>query len=150
MAELKKSLAFISKSEKVARIIFSPSHISEGRVSPKAFRLEILPSGAEDYISVLRNEIKDLKDVSKKFIARTPGDSIYGYTLLESEKIIELDNEFSNRNIKLFPKPSRRLPLHAGISMELDGKKITANDVSSEIDFFQKELALICEGINKF
>jgi len=47
-------LQMVSNEESVARIIFSPSYIFQGRVSPTAFRWFVLPSGhAENYISVL-------------------------------------------------------------------------------------------------
>ena len=45
-----KVISEIADEEKVARILFSPSHVYNGRVSPKAFKLEKLKSGAEDYI----------------------------------------------------------------------------------------------------
>lgn len=150
MVNQKKSLNFISDEEQVARILFSPSHIAEGRVSPKAFRLEILRGGAEDYVSVLRDEENKLKDVSAKFIPRTKGDEIYGYTLLKAKAIRDLDAELESRDVELVPKPSKRLPLHAGISLFIDGKQVTAKDISSDIDYFQKELALICENIHEF
>ena len=50
---MEKTINEINDEEQVARILFSPSHIYEGRVSPKAFKLEMLKNGAEDYISVL-------------------------------------------------------------------------------------------------
>ena len=37
-----KLVSEIADDEKVARILFSPSHIYKGRVSPKAFKLEKL------------------------------------------------------------------------------------------------------------
>ena len=49
-----KVISEIADEEKVARILFSPSLVYKGQVSPKAFKLEKLKSGAEDYISVLR------------------------------------------------------------------------------------------------
>ncbi len=77
----------IADDEKVARILFSPSHICEGRVSPKAFKLEMLRGGAEDYISVLRCEGKLLADASSTFRPRTAGDVRYGYTFLKANKL---------------------------------------------------------------
>lgn len=59
-------LQHVDSKEHVARIIFSPSYIYNGRVSPTAFRWEISPSGkAEDYISVLRDDGSDLKAESE-------------------------------------------------------------------------------------
>lgn len=64
---MEKKINEINDEEQVARILFSPSHIYEGRVSPKAFKLEMLKSGAEDYISVLRNKADELDDISSIF-----------------------------------------------------------------------------------
>lgn len=145
-----RDVSKIDKNEQVARILFSPSHIYEGRVSPKAFKLEMLKGGAEDYISVLRYDAEELEDVSAIFRPRVVGDQRYGYTFLMAKDIFDLDEEFSNREVDLLPKPSKRLPFHAGIFLSLDGKLQTANDLSPEIDYFQKELAMLCDGVHKF
>lgn len=62
---MSKSIYKIEDEEQVARILFSPSHIYHGRVSPKAFRLEHLKNSAEDDISVLRDEEAQLEQVSE-------------------------------------------------------------------------------------
>ena len=64
------------------------------RVSPKAFKLEKLKSGAEDYISVLRYNAEQLDSVSAVFQPRTKGDSRYGYTFLNV-----LEKIYIRRNI---------------------------------------------------
>ena len=145
-----KVISEIADEEKVARILFSPSHVYKGRVSPKAFKLEKLKSGAEDYISVLRYDADQLDSVSAVFQPRTKGDSRYGYTFLNARDVRNLDYEFSNRKVELLPKPSKRLPLHAGIFLSIDGRLQTADDISPDIDFFQKELAMLCDGVHKF
>ena len=140
----------VSDDERVARILFSPSHIYEGHVSPKAFKLEILKSGAEDYISVLRYDAEQLDAVSSNFCSRTKGDTRYGYTFLNVCDIRKLDHEIYSRRVTVLPKPSKRLPFHAGIFLTIDGRVQTANDISPDIDYFQKELAMLCDGIHKF
>lgn len=140
----------IDDKEQVARILFSPSHIYEGRVSPKAFKLEKLKSGAEDYISVLRYDAERLDEVSLIFRPRTKGDARYGYTFLNVCDVRDLDYEIANRRVSLLPKPSKHLPFHAGIFLSIDGRIQTANDISPDIDYFQKELAMLCDGIHKF
>lgn len=145
-----RKITEISEDEKVARILFSPSHIFEGRVSPKAFKLEKLKSGAEDYISVLRYDAEELDNVSSVFRPRTKGDERIGYTYLLAKDVLDLDEEFVDRGVELLPKPSKRLPFHAGIFMSLDGKYQTALDLSPEIDYFQKELAMLCDGLHRF
>ena len=86
-----KLISEIADDEKVARILFSPSHIYKGRVSPKAFKLEKLKSGAEDYISVLRYNADQLDSVSAVFRPRTKGDSRYGFTFLNVLDVRNLD-----------------------------------------------------------
>lgn len=140
----------IDDKEQVARILFSPSHIYEGRVSPKAFKLEMLKSGAEDYISVLRYDAERLDEVSAIFRPRTENDTRYGYTFLNVHEVRELDSEIKNRRVSLLPKPSKRLLFHAGIFLAIDGRVQTAKDISPDIDYFQKELAMLCDGIHKF
>lgn len=82
-----KVISEIADEEKVARILFSPSHVYKGQVSPKAFKLEKLKSGAEDYISVLRYNADQLDSVSAVFQPRTKGDSRYGYTFLNARDV---------------------------------------------------------------
>lgn len=147
---MNRSMSEILDSENVARILFSPSHIYEGRVSPKAFRLEVLKSGAEDYISVLRYDAEQLEQVSSIFRPRTEGDTRYGYTYLNVRDIRLLGEEIENRDVAILPKPSKRLPFHAGIFVSIDGKLQTADDMSPELDYFQKELAMLCDGVHKF
>lgn len=113
-------------------------------------RLLKLKSGAEDYISVLRYNADQLDTVSAVFQPRTKGNSRYGYTFLNVLDVQNLDYEFNNRRVELLPKPSKRLPLHAGIFLSIDGRLQTADDVSPDIDFFQKELAMLCDGVHKF
>lgn len=109
-----------------------------------------MKSGAEDYISVLRYNADQLDSVSVVFRPRTKGDSRYGFTFLNVFDVRNLDYEFTNRRVELLPKPSKRLPLHAGIFLSIDGRLQTADDVSPDIDFFQKELAMLCDGVHKF
>lgn len=101
-------------------------------------------------ISVLRYNVDQLDSVSAVFRPRTKGDSRYGFTFLNVLDVRNLDYEFNNRRVELLPKPSKRLPLHAGIFLSIDGRLQTADDVSPDIDFFQKELAMLCDGVHKF
>ena len=139
----------IKDEENVARIIFSPSHIYNGRISPKAFRLEHLPSGAEDYISVLRNEESQLQEISAIFRPRTAGDKLYGYTMLNAGQVRELTDQAQERVVEVRPRPSKRLPLHAGIFIYLNGELQTADSLSSDLELVQKELAMLCDKPHK-
>ena len=147
---MNKSIDKIDDDEQVARILFSPSHIYHGRVSPRAFRLEHLKNTAEDYISVLRDDESQLENVSTFFRPRTEGDVRYGYTLLNAAEVHSLDKEINERSVLLKPKPSKRLPWHAGIYLYLSGKLQTADDFSPDVDYFLKELPMICDGVHRF
>lgn len=146
----------VSDDEKVARVIFSPSYIYNGRVAPSAFRWEILPSGdAEDYISVLRCNIKDnLDEQTKNFRARTEGDTRYGYAVLLTKAIREIKHNPVLENyigIDVLPFPSKRLPNHAGIVVDIDYNRVTATTpVTPELMFIQKTLAALCSDIIQF
>lgn len=146
----------VSDDEKVARVIFSPSYIYNGRVAPTAFRWEILPSGdAEDYISVLQCGIgNDIDEQTKNFRARTEGDARYGYALLQVNNVREIKNNSVLNNhvdIDVLPFPSKKLPNHAGIVVEFDKIRVTANTpVTPEIMFIQKMLAAHCSSIIQF
>ena len=146
----------VSDEEKVARVIFSPSYIYNGRVAPTAFRWEILPSGdAEDYISVLRyHSGYSIDEQTKHFRARTEGDSRYGYAVLETKDIRNIENNLVLENridVDVLPFPSKRLPNHAGIVVDVNNNRVTANTpVTPELMFIQKMLASICSDIVKF
>ena len=147
---MEKKIDKIEDDEQVARILFSPSHIYAGRVSPKAFKLENLRGGPENYISVLRDDVSKLAEVTKKFRPRHEGDTKYGYTLLSASQVRTLDDEIAERHVTLEPKPSKNLPWHAGIFLYLNDRIQTADDVSPDIDYFQKELSLLCDGPHPF
>ena len=144
----------IEDDENVARIIYSPSYIENGKVAPTAFRWEYMPSGkAEDYISVLRdNEGYDLEAQSRCMRARNPNDTRYGYALLKAGDIRELNNKIK-QTICLEPKPSKKHKNHAGIAVYLnDDNKVTADTPSTtpELMFIQKQLAILCTNIIMF
>ena len=143
----------VASEEDVARIIFSPSYIYNGRVAPTAFRWEILPSGTvEDYISVLRGDVSNLDAETRSFKARKEGDTRYGYALLKVGKIRDIhiiSEQQVNADVKAFP--SKKFPSHAGIVADIDGKRITAvSPITPELMMLQKKLAMLCSEIVKF
>ena len=145
----------VGDEENVARAIFSPSYIYNGRVAPTAFRWNVLPSGdAEDYISVLRGDVSKLETETRHFKARVEGDVRYGYALLGVGSIREIgqDNDKGlETKVDVLPFPSKFHPNHAGIVVEIDNKRVTAlSPISPEIMMVQKELALRCSEIVSF
>ena len=145
----------VGDEESVARIIFSPSYICNGRVAPTAFRWNILPSGAaEDYISVLRGDVSNLEIETRHFKVRVEGDERYGYTLLRVGRIREIgigNDEGIDAKVDVLSFPSKHHPNHAGIVVDIAKERVTAlTPVSPEVMMVQKELALRCSGIVKF
>lgn len=143
----------VGSEENVARIIFSPSYIFDGRVSPTAFRWEILPSGTEeDYISVLRGDVSNLDAETRSFKARKEGDTRYGYTLLNVGKIRNIRVIFEQKvNADVMAFPSKKFPSHAGIVANIDGRRVTAiNMITPEVMMLQKKLAMLCSEIVRF
>ena len=145
----------VGDEENVARVIFSPSYIYNGRVAPTAFRWNVLPSGdAEDYISVLRGDVSNLEMDTRHFKARVEGDVRYGYALLRVGDIREIGNGNATSvgtKVDALPYPSKFHPNHAGIVVEIDNKRVTAlSPLSPEVMMVQKELALRCSEIVSF
>ena len=151
MAEQFSSI--VADEEQVARIIFSPSYIYNGKVAPTAFRWEVLPSGdAEDYISVLRNNPDTLEEDTRSFRARMQGDTRYGYALLGVGSVRAIGMSLAGdvrADVQAFP--SKRFPGHAGIIAEIKGRRITAlSPITPEQMMLQKRLAQLCSEIVKF
>lgn len=148
-------LQLVSNEENVARIIFSPSYIYQGRVAPTAFRWDILPSGkVENYISVLRDAGSDINEESQLFRPRTQGDERYGYALLNVGDIRNISQSSlleDTTSVDVLPFPSKKHANHAGIQVVADGAIVDANTpVNPEIMAIQKELAMRCSEIVPF
>ena len=142
----------ITPEELVARIIFSPSYIHQGRVAPTAFRWEVLPSGdVENYISVLRSSFDQIEENTRFFKPRVEGDTRYGYALLNVGEIRDVGNFLeSNITADVLAFPSKRFPNHAGIVADIDGVRVTAaSPITPELMMLQKRLAQLCSEIVK-
>ncbi len=143
----------ISNDEDVARVLFYPSFfteddnplVSEGVLSPTAFKLQILKSGdAESSISVLRTMVDSFSHDMAKLSPRQPMDFKYGYALLNVGEVrnvtvpttrkVEVSVEYSN---------SKRLLSHSEILLKLDGDLVTALNEPMEVIRFRKKLARI-------
>jgi len=70
----------IGDSEPITRILFYPSMVDNGSVSPSAFELEDLEHGPEKYVSLyLLNIFQPTKENCVRLRARKEGDKLYGY-----------------------------------------------------------------------
>ena len=141
----------INDREDVARVLFFPSFFqgedsplySDGVLSPTAFKLQILKSGApEASISVLRTMIASFIHDIARLTPRTPSDFKYGYALLNVGQVRRIQIP-SNHNIEIevLPSASRHLHSHAEIVVRIDGDIVTAEADPIEIIRFRKKLA---------
>lgn len=103
----------IMEEEDVARIIFSPSMIMNGNVSPSAFFMDELPRGPERYVSVWRAFYRTPTMENVTFGARKGGDSLAGYAIIGVWVCHSTCYEDYKTQIK--PHPSKSNPAHAGI-----------------------------------
>ena len=136
----------VEDDERVARVLFAPSYISEGRVAPTAFRWYRFKNGeVEDYISVLRDNGGEIEKQSRKFTARDDGDVRYGYTWLSAKDIRLINEVIIDSKVCLHPRPTKRLPNHAGIYVYIGEQLVDGNTpICAEVSIIQKLLANRC------
>lgn len=113
----------VDETEEVARILFSPSMVSEGRISRSAFFLERLDSGDwEDYLSVWRTLYKIPSRDNVKFPPRKTGDDLYGYASLKVSTIHAQNILGCKAIVRRMSKNERHY--HVGIFYQLFEKPI--------------------------
>lgn len=102
----------ISNEENVARVLFSPRMILEGKVIPVAF--ELRESINENYLSVLRTSVETWEKEMMN-IPQRKNRQLFGYALMNAGEI---------RNLKLNdviydvqPYPTEIMKSHAGITI---------------------------------
>ena len=114
----------IADSELVARMIFPPQMIDEGKVLPAAFVLR--PSINEEYLSVLRISVDTFnRDMKKILFGRKR--SFYGFAVMNVSEIhaIRLKAGNSSLTCNVRAVDNEQLKSHAGIFIILDGKAVT-------------------------
>jgi hypothetical protein len=118
-----RQLYEVPESEEVARILFSPSMVSEGRISRNAFFLERLSSGRwEDYLSVWRTLYKLPSRENVTFPPRKAGDEAYGYATLTVATIHAQDIFDCTARVKNLVKDATHY--HVGIFYQLSAKPV--------------------------
>lgn len=103
----------IAETEEIARIIFSPSMIADGQVSPSAFFMDDLQNGPETYISVWRSCYITPSPENVTFNSRVKGDSLAGYATIGVLDCHEIC--YDDYKTHVVPHPSRMNKAHAGI-----------------------------------
>lgn len=123
----------LSDDEWVARIVFDPRSLSDDgqEISPAAFMLRDIPSGAERYLSVHRTSLSPMtNELAHSMIKNPPvGNDICGYA--------HLMVRYAHRNnvafhIVVAACPTKRLPHHAGIHIGVENRMFAgAGDCSA-------------------
>lgn len=127
---MERKLYDVAETEEVARILFSPSMVNEGRISRNAFFLEFLKSGEwEDYLSVWRTLYRIPTRENVNFPPRTLGDKVYGYAALTVSTIHAQDVLDCTARVKRMTKKKNHY--HVGIFYELSAKPIVGKCDSS-------------------
>ncbi len=113
----------VDESEEVARVLFSPTMVNEGRVSRNAFFLEKLKSGKwEPYLSVWRTKFLTPTKENVTFPPRNPGDELYGYATIDVETIHNQDILDCSARVKRNSKDCNHY--HVGVYYTLNSTPI--------------------------
>lgn len=112
----------IVDTEPISRILFCPSMVFNGRVSPTAFELEDLEHGPEGYVSLfLLNVFKPTKENCAKIRARKKEDALYGF----AKSVVNKCKSLSFDGITLlFKRHDKKTAGHIGLHYSKDNKSI--------------------------
>lgn len=110
----------INDTEDIARIIFAPSMLYLGRISPTAFSMDELPNGIESYVSVWRMALKIPTKDNVDFPPRKDSDSLIGYAKLNTGECRKVSFEDCRVDVHQHGKHL----YHAGIEYTDNGKRI--------------------------
>lgn len=112
----------IDDSEPISRILFCPSMVVDGCVSPTAFELDDLERGPEAYVSLfLLNIFKPTKANCIKLHARKEGDTLHGYAISVISKCKDI--AFDGISI-YFKRHDRNTAGHIGMHFSKEGRTI--------------------------
>ena len=116
----------IDNHELVARIIFPPQMILEGKVMPAAFILR--PSINEEYLSILRISVSTFNHDIKKIIYGRKR-SFYGYAVMNVGEIHAINLLEEGHCAKCLVKAvdADLFQSHGGIFIILDDKQVTGS-----------------------
>lgn len=101
----------IIDEEAIGRLVFSPSMVVDNRLSPTAFKLRILNSGPEEYVSVWRI---DYVIPTRENAIRAPKDNeLFGYASIKAGECRNIT--LGGIVVEVKPHPTKTYPFHAGI-----------------------------------
>lgn len=129
---------YIEDSEDVARVIFSPKMIYNGKLLPAAF--ELRGQISEDYLSVLRTSIPSWK-TEMQMVPNRKSRTAVGYALLNVGETRGLSDNVTVYDV--CDKNSQSLKSHAGITITyrseqvVGGMPLNVDDSSTSEDFIR-------------
>jgi len=120
----------VADEEYIARLVSSPTMVVNGRLSPTAFKLRMLKSGAETYVSVWRLDYVVPTKENAANIKFEPGDELFGYASIKAGECRKIS--FGGITIDVNSYPSKTYPYHAGICFSKGSESIkgTCKDVA--------------------
>ena len=127
----------IGNHENVARAIFEPKMIYQGRLLAPAF--ELRPAIHEDYLSVMRMSVAGWKEDILS-IPQHKNRHLYGYAELNVGDIRSIKLNVVEYDVK--EVDNTKISSHAGIFISVDGKPLIGGDIPTSVpegisaDFF--------------
>lgn len=109
----------IADSENIARAIFSPRMVVEGKLIPAAF--ELRESIKETYLSVMRTNIPSWED-EILLIPQRKNRLLYGYAIMNVGDVRTL--KLNDVEYDVLPFPTEVMKSHAGITISHKGKQL--------------------------
>lgn len=140
MNEVALNENLIDETEPISRILFCPSMVDNGRVSPTAFELDELERGPENYVSLfLLNIFSPTKENCAKLRARKEGDVLYGY----ATSVINKCSGITYDDIVLsFKRHDRNTAGHIGLHYSKGSKAIKGKCIDPSFLILTKLIAM--------
>lgn len=110
----------IEDNEPITRVLFAPSMVDNGVVSPTAFELVDLERGPEKYVSLfLLNVFEPTRENCIDLHARVDGDELYGHAISVVSKCTNIS--YDGITI-IFKRHDRNTPGHIGLHYSKEHK----------------------------
>ena len=112
-------MQLIPDHENVARAIFSPKMIHNGRLLPAAF--ELRPQISEEYISVMRTSIASWQDDLRRIPQRN-NRKLYGFAEMNVGEIRHIKATVAKYDV--YPCDNQIVKSHAGIFISINNEQL--------------------------
>lgn len=113
MSEIRIAPDIVANEETIARVVFSPSMVVNGKLAPTAFRMRNLGSGPETYVSVWRQDFIVPTKENTSNINPPEENVLYGYASIKVGECRSISLGGVTVDVKSYP--NKRNPYHAGI-----------------------------------